>query len=79
MKRFVVAVALLAVGPALAQNNLTTTQNPPAGKSSESTVQPANSLPSSSGTESSTKQPGSTLGGSTTAPSTGTATTAPSK
>ena len=77
MKRFLIAVVLLAAGPALAQNKLTTTQNPPAGKSSESSAQSANSLPSSSGTEAPTKQPGATLGGSKAM--TGTATTAPSK
>lgn len=70
MKMFMFAAALFVAGPALAQNSLTTTQNPPTGASSESTAQPSNSLPQASGTERPTQQPGSNLGGTgLTAPS----------
>ena len=70
MKMIMFAAALLAAGPAFAQNSLTTTQNPPAGASSESTTQPAGSLPQAAGTERPTQQPGSNLGGTRlTAPS----------
>ncbi len=61
MKKLIVACMLLGAGPAFAQNSLTTTQNPPAGASSESTTQPTNSLPQASGTERPTQQPGSKL------------------
>ena len=62
MRKLLIAAALLGAGPALAQNSFTTTQNPPAGRSSESTVQPSNSMPATSGTEHATQQPGSRLG-----------------
>lgn len=62
MKKLLIACMLLGAGPALAQNPLTTTQNPPAGTSSESTPQPTNSLPQGAGTERPTQQPGSTVG-----------------
>ena len=62
MKTFILAATLLSASPVLAQNSLTTTQNPPAGGSSESTAQPTNSLPQASGTERPTQQPGSTVG-----------------
>jgi len=63
MKMLIMAFALLGAAPALAQNPLTTTQNPPAGNSSQSTPEPTNSLPKAAGTEKPTNQPGSTVGG----------------
>lgn len=51
MKTLIVAFAILGAAPALAQNSLTTTQNPPSGGSSESTPNTANSLPKAAGTE----------------------------
>ena len=82
MKTLIVAFAILGATPALAQNAFTTTQNPPAGNSSNSTPEPTNSLPQAAGTERPTQQPGSTVGETTTqpsatAPSTGAATAAP--
>lgn len=81
MKTLIVALAILGAAPALAQNSLTTTQNPPSGGSSESTPNTANSLPKAAGTEKPTQQPGSAVGGTTTqplaAPSTGAAMAAP--
>ena len=68
MKKLLVACLLLGAGPALAQNPLTTTQNPPSGSSSESTPQPTNSLPQGAGTERPTQQPGSTVGTTETQP-----------
>ena len=65
MKTLIVAFAILGAAPALAQNALTTTQNPPAGSSSQSTPEPANSLPKAAGTEKPTQQPGSAIGGAT--------------
>lgn len=70
MKKLLIACVLLGAAPAFAQNPLTTTQNPPAGASSESTTQPTNSLPQAAGTERPTNQPGSTVGGTTTQPKT---------
>ena len=82
MKTLIVAFAILGAAPALAQNSFTTTQNPPAGNSSQSTPEPTNSLPKAAGTERPTQQPGSTVGETTAqpsaAPSTGAATAAPS-
>ena len=77
MKKLILACALLAAGPVFAQNSLTTTQDPPAGKSNESTPEPTNSLPRGAGTERPTQQPGSSLGQTMTTPPAGTATTAP--
>jgi len=82
MKTLIVAFTLLGAIPVLAQNPLTTTQNPPSGGSSESTPEPTNSLPSAAGTERPTQQPGSAVGQVTTNPlvtnpTTGTATAAP--
>lgn len=78
MKTLAIACALLAAGPAFAQtqgqNSFTTTQNPPAGGSSESTTQPTTSLPQASGTEQPTVQPGSNVGTTVTQPTPGTAT-----
>lgn len=74
MKKLIVAVALIAAAPAFAQNPLTTTQNPPAGSSSQSSPNTANSLPQAAGTEPTTQQPGSAVGTTqtqTTAPATG--------
>lgn len=68
MKKLLIACMLLGAAPALAQNPLTTTQNPPAGTSSESTTQPTNSLPQAAGTERPTQQPGSAVGGAVTQP-----------
>jgi len=65
MKTLIVAFAILGAIPALAQNSLTTTQNPPAGNSSQSMPEPANSLSKASGTEKPTQQPGSAVGGTT--------------
>jgi len=65
MKKLLVAFMILGATPVFAQNTLTTTQNPPAGASSESTTQPTSSLPRAAGTERPTQQPGSTLGGAT--------------
>ena len=82
MKTLIVAFAILGAAPALAQNSFTTTQNPPAGNSSQSTPNTSNSLPQAAGTEKPTQQPGSAVGETTTqplaAPSTGAATAAPS-
>ena len=79
MKKLAIVCALLAAGPAFAQsqnqNSFTTTQNPPAGGSSESTAQPTTSLPRSSGTEQPTVQPGSNVGTTVTQPTPGTTTT----
>ena len=82
MKTLIVAFAILGAAPAFAQNSFTTTQNPPAGRSSNSTPEPTNSLPKSAGTEKPAQQPGSTVGETTTqpsatAPSTGATTAAP--
>ena len=66
MKTLIVAFAILGAAPALAQNSLTTTQNPPAGNSNNSTPEPTNSLPKAAGTEKPTQQPGSTVGQATT-------------
>ena len=62
MRTLIIMLALLGSAPAFAQNALTTTQSPPAGGSSESTVNTTNSLPAASGTERPTQQPGSTVG-----------------
>ncbi len=83
MKTLIVAFAILGAAPALAQNSFTTTQNPPAGGSSESTPNTVNSLPKAAGTERPTQQPGSSIGETTTqplttAPSTGATTPVPS-
>ena len=81
MKTLIVAFAILGAAPALAQNSLTTTQSPPSGNSSNSTPEPANSLPKAAGTEKPTQQPGSAVGETTTQssapPSAGAATAAP--
>lgn len=73
MKTFLVAATLLVASPALAQNSLTTTQNPPAGTASESTTQPTGSVPQGAGTERPTQQPGSNLGAARPAAPSGTA------
>ena len=83
MKTLIVACAILSAAPALAQNSFTTTQNPPAGNSSQPTPNTSNSLPQAAGTEKPTQQPGSAVGETTTqpsatAPSTGAAAAAPS-
>jgi len=65
MKTLILAFAVLGAAPALAQNALTTTQNPPAGNSSQSTPEPTNSLPKAAGTEKPTQQPGSAIGDAT--------------
>ncbi len=62
MKTLMIAFAILAAAPALAQNALTTTQSPPAGGSGQSTPEPTNSLPKGAGTEKPTQQPGSAIG-----------------
>ena len=67
-KTLLVAVALLGSASAMAQTPFTTTQNPPAGGSSQSTPQPTNSLPQAAGTERPTLQPGSNIGTTETAP-----------
>ena len=82
MKTLIAALAILGAAPAFAQNSFTTTQNPPAGNSSQSTPNTTNGLPQAAGTERPTNQPGSTVGEtatqpSATAPTTGTG-TAPS-
>ena len=66
MKTLIVAFAILGAAPALAQNSFTTTQNPPAGNSSQSTPEPTNSLPRAAGIEKPTQQPGSAVGETTT-------------
>lgn len=68
MKTLLVAAMLLGSASAMAQAPFTTTQNPPAGGSSQSSPQPTNSLPRASGTERPTLQPGSNLGATDTAP-----------
>lgn len=68
MKKLLIAFALLGSASAMAQTPFTTTQNPPAGGSSQSTPQPTNSLPRAAGTERPTLQPGSNLGTTETAP-----------
>ena len=68
MKKLLIAAALLGSASAMAQTPFTTTQNPPAGGSSQSTPQPTNSLPRASGTERPTMQPGSNLGATDTTP-----------
>lgn len=68
MKTLIIVGVLLGATPVFAQNAFTTTQNPPAGKSNESSTQPTNSLPQASGTEQPTQQPGSTLSTTTAQP-----------
>ncbi len=68
MKKLLIAAALLGSASAMAQVPFTTTQNPPAGNSSQSTPQPTNSLPQAAGTERPTLQPGSNIGTTDTAP-----------
>ena len=63
MKTLIAAAMILVSAQAFAQNPLTTTQNPPAGRSSESTPNTTGSLPKAGGTEKPTNQPGSTVGG----------------
>ena len=63
MKTLIAAAMILVSAQAFAQNPLTTTQNPPAGRSSESTPNTTSSLPKAGGTERPTNQPGSTVGG----------------
>ena len=75
MKTLIVAFAILGAAPAFAQNSFTTTQNPPAGNSSQSTPNTTNGLPQAAGTERPTQQPGSAVGETATQPSA----TAPSK
>ena len=83
MKTLITALVILGAAPAFAQNSFTTTQNPPAGNSSQSTPNTTNGLPQAAGTEKPTQQPGSAVGEtatqpSATAPSKGAGTTAPS-
>ena len=78
MKRLLIAAILLGAAPAFAQNPLTTTKSPPAGGSSESTVNTTNSLPPAAGTERPTNQPGAAVG-QTSVPSSGGTTTAPAR
>ena len=66
MKTLIVAFAILGAAPALAQNSFTTTQNPPAGNSSQSSPNTTNGLPKAAGTEKPTNQPGSAVGETTT-------------
>lgn len=75
MKTLITAFVILGAAPAFAQNSFTTTQNPPAGNSSQSTPNSTNGLPQAAGTEKPTQQPGSTVGQTATQPSA----TAPSK
>ena len=62
MKTLITALVILGAAPAFAQNSFTTTQNPPAGNSSQSTPNTTNGLPQAAGTEKPTQQPGSTVG-----------------
>ena len=75
MKTLIAALIILGAAPAFAQNSFTTTQNPPAGNSSQSTPNTTNGLPQAAGTERPTQQPGSAVGETTTQPSA----TAPSR
>ena len=75
MKTLIAALVILGAAPAFAQNSFTTTQNPPAGNSSQSTPNTTNGLPQAAGTERPTQQPGSTVGETATQPSA----TSPSK
>ena len=75
MKTLITALVILGAAPAFAQNSFTTTQNPPAGNSSQSTPNTTNGLPQAAGTERPTQQPGSTVGETATQPSA----TSPSK
>lgn len=56
--KYLALMALFAATPAYALDALTTTQSPPAGNSSQSTPEPANSLPPKAGTQKPKQTPG---------------------